>query len=103
MRAQLRKCRSRRGGSVPLTVTTVAVGLMCIGQPGAAAATQGPGAQAPAATGSLASVGEVAPTITVLRFGEFETDSVLEVDRSLNAATGGSGTVGSDREGGPGD
>lgn len=103
MRTQSRKCRTRSRGSVPLTVTTVAIGLMCLGQSGAVAATQSPGEPAPAATGSLASVGEVAPTVTVLRFGEFETDSVLEVDRSVNAATGGSGTVGSDREGGAGD
>ncbi|UGQ12257.1 hypothetical protein LO772_01190 [Yinghuangia sp. ASG 101] len=86
-----------------VTATTVAAGLMCLGQSGAGAATRAPGEQAPAVTGALASVGDVAPAVTVLRFGEFETDSVLEVDRSINAATGGSGTVGSDREGGPGD
>ncbi|WP_436789064.1 hypothetical protein [Yinghuangia sp. YIM S10712] len=74
--------------------------LLCTGHSAAGAATGGPAAST---ARPLAPIVEVAPTITVLRFDAFETDSVLEVDRSLNAATGGSGTVGSDREGGPGD
>jgi hypothetical protein len=89
-----------------LIVTTLAAGLLCLGHPGTAAATDtrgGRGTTPAQPLGPIAHIANFAPHVTVLRFDEFETDSVLEVDRSINAETGGSGTVGSDREGGAGD
>jgi len=83
-----------------LTVTTaLATGLLCVGHPGAVAGTDTRGE--PATTPSaLTPITQLAPDITVLRVGAIKTDSLLEVDRSANAAKGADNNVGSDLEGG---
>ncbi|MYW03063.1 hypothetical protein [Streptomyces sp. SID3343] len=84
------------------TVTTLAAGLLYVASPGAVA-VDNRGGSAITPTAPPAPVAQLAPTITVLRVGTFKPDSVLEVDRSINADTGDGGVVGSDLEGGPGD
>jgi len=79
-----------------LTLTTaLATGLLCAGHPGTAAATDTLGEAAP--------IVQVSPDISVLPIGVIKPDSVLEVDRSANAARGVDNNVGSDLEGGPED
>ncbi|GCD93189.1 hypothetical protein [Embleya hyalina] len=81
-----------------LTVTTLAAGLLFAASPGVSAAADTGGQPAPTPEAASTPVVQLAPTVTVLPVGSFKPDSVLEIDRSLNAATGG--VVGSDLEGG---